>query len=191
VPAEGGSEPELKISASQGRLFSPSPTADGRSVYFWHRGDTYRWMVGDPAERIEAVEETREAELGAVPSPNGRWLAFVSREQGQPRLVVRSTDPARPQLHTIWDTGTRGGIRWNSDGTELFWVSQDSMRVARVNSGEVFSASPVQALFPMGRMSPEFDVSADGRFIMARRLTRLEQPPRLMLLQDWKARLPQ
>ncbi len=141
VPSEGASDPVLTISADQRRLFDPSPSADGRAVYFSLDDDTYRWMVGDSAGQIEAVEQTRETEMRATPSPNGRWLAFVSRDQGRFRLVVRSTDPARPQLHPIWDAGTLGTIRWSHDGTELFFVSRDSMRVARVNSGEVFNAS--------------------------------------------------
>jgi Tol biopolymer transport system component len=120
-------------------------------------------------------------------SPDGRWLAYVSDESGQPQIYVEPF-PATPERNGRVTVSTGGGVtpRWRRDGRELLYLTDDLRTVmsTTVTAGTpTFNASAAQPLLKMpvavafkiagiGRGGPgdssnaTWDVTADGsRFL--------------------------
>jgi Tol biopolymer transport system component len=115
-------------------------------------------------------------------SPDGRWVAYVSRESGREEVYVVPFDGAQvsdtPPFEQVaitkrWQVSASGGAfpRWRRDGKELFYVaSREQFMATRVDSkGTVFSLGEAQPLFRarLGSAAFPYDVSADGqRFLV-------------------------
>jgi serine/threonine-protein kinase len=114
-------------------------------------------------------------EQGLALSPDSRWLAYVSNEQGANEVFVR---PFPAVNGGKWQVSTGGGSApvWSHDGRELFFVSGGRMNVVAIHAGPPFSADAPRALFtiPSGVRvgSPArgtFAISPDDRrFLMVR-----------------------
>ena len=104
--------------------------------------------------------QTRFNEVHAQFSPDGRWMAYVSDESGQPEVYVQAI-PANGDRRQI---STAGGDlpRWRRDGKELYYIAADKKLMAiRVKTGgspsAPFESEPPQPLFvvePLGGGTP-------------------------------------
>jgi serine/threonine-protein kinase len=102
-------------------------------------------------------------------SPDGRWIAHVSLEEGAYEIYVRQY----PDGDRKWRVSDRGGTvaAWSPDGRRLFYETLDHRVMAvdfRVTDG-VFHAMPPQLwadvqLADTG-IGPGFDVMPDGRLV--------------------------
>jgi eukaryotic-like serine/threonine-protein kinase len=130
-------------------------------------------------------------------SPDGRWVAYVSNELGQPQVFV-TPFPARSSK---WQVSTAGGDwpRWRRDGKELFYVAPDNtLMVAAVSGkGAAFHVGVVEPLFKArprrtaygGAVEYAYDVSADGqRFLVNTLLDNASMDP-ITVLVNWPALL--
>lgn len=113
-----------------------------------------------------------------MPSPDGRWLAYVSEESGIPEVFVAEFEgdqlPAGGMRKQI---SFGGGVEpaWSPDGRELFYRGSESMMVVGVAPGTALKPTAPRALFPdrYERMSGivNYGVAGDGqRFIMVKAL---------------------
>ena len=83
---------------------------------------------------------------GGAISPDGKWLAYESRESGRSEVYVRQL-PSGPGK---WQISSQGGIqpRWSGDGRELFFRSgviagmSTSMTVPVQTEGAFTAGSP-------------------------------------------------
>ncbi len=135
-------------------------------------------------------------------SPDGRWLAYASDENGRSAVYVRpfpSVDSARTQV------STEGGAnpRWSHAGNEIFYQSagNDLMSSHRV-PGSAMSFAPPSRLFSLapfwtwnGTARRYYDVSPDDqRFLMITGFGSARAADRLVfvanLLDDLAQRLP-
>ena len=133
--------------------------------------------------------EEKQARL----SRDGRWIAWMSSETGQPEIYVARF----PQGGQKWRVSTGGGESpiWRGDGRELFYVSS-----ARRMMSVSFRAEPAVAigaptpLFetdirPAGdALEPEYDVSADGQRFLLNRLVPARAAKSITLETNWSAR---
>jgi Tol biopolymer transport system component len=88
-------------------------------------------------------------ENSGVFSPDGRWIAFVSDEAGQPNVYVQGF-PVAGRKYPISKDGGSDPV-WRSDGRELFYLGADrTLMAARINAASQFDAGVPQALFPTG-----------------------------------------
>jgi dipeptidyl aminopeptidase/acylaminoacyl peptidase len=124
------------------------------------------------ARRIVATEFD---ELGATLSPDSRWLAYVSNEQGENEVFVRPF----PEVNAgKWQVSSGGGSApvWAHNGRELFYVSRGKMNVVTIHPGPPFSAEPPRVLFAIpsrvragSLVRGTFAVTPDDqRFLMVR-----------------------
>jgi serine/threonine protein kinase/Tol biopolymer transport system component len=114
-------------------------------------------------------------EEGSALSPDSRWLAYVSNEQGKPEVFVR---PFPDVNGGKWQVSSGGGSApiWSHSGRELFYATRSDMYVVRIHPGPPFSAEPPRVLFaipPRVRAgSPvrgNFAITPDDqRFLMVR-----------------------
>ena len=127
-------------------------------------------------------------------SPNGRWIAYTSRESGRDEVYVAPF----PGPGGKWQISSTGGRmpRWRRDGRELFFISEDGFLMAAEVASEQskFDVKNVRPLFSVNP-APEaseragaYDVSADGtRFIFA--ASNDENPPPITFVLNWPAEL--
>ena len=113
-------------------------------------------------------------EGGPQLSHDGRWLLYQSNVSGQPEIYVRRY----PALDRDWQVSEGGGTqaRWSRDSQEIFYRNGKHIIAVPVDgsSAEPVFGKPVP-LFPdeydfgRGISIANYDVTADGRFIMLRR----------------------
>ncbi|MCC6318519.1 MAG: serine/threonine-protein kinase [Gemmatimonadaceae bacterium] len=114
-------------------------------------------------------------EGGAALSPDSRWLAYVSNEQGANEVFVR---PFPNVNGGKWQVSRGGGSApvWAHNGRSLFYVADGTMNEVKVHPGPPFSTEPPRALFaiPSGVRAGSlergtFAISPDDqRFLMVR-----------------------
>jgi Tol biopolymer transport system component len=149
-PADGTGEPRLLwgkdeptdgFSSPDGRWLllgaAGSGSNAGGDILAAHPG------VDSAARRIVATEYD---EGGSALSPDSRWLAYVSNEQGGNEVFVR---PFPDVKGGRWQVSSGGGSAplWAHNGRELFYVNGKNMYVVQVNPGPPFSAEPPRVLF--------------------------------------------
>ena len=98
------------------------------------------WKAGTPTRVLNHVNERP----GAVFSPDGRWLAYMSNESGRSEVFVRPfAGPGVPR-----QVSTSGGRipTWSRRRNELFYLSPDShlMVVSYIVDADIFRANPPQ-----------------------------------------------
>jgi Tol biopolymer transport system component/DNA-binding winged helix-turn-helix (wHTH) protein len=145
---------------------------------------------------------TQFYEYGAVFSPDGKWLAFLSDESGKAEIYVQALDRGNDSLRV---TGERFPIsrqgaqclRWGKDGRELYYLGMDgqvyavplSFRLAEVQAGKpeaLFTIDP--EAYATVHSVVSFDVSADGSRFVIPSITPGESSA-LVVLQDWESQL--
>lgn len=178
--ADGTGEPKLIWGKDGPATAFRSP--DGRWIVLGVTKSTGATVKGDilvaqPGSDSEArrIMATESDEQGASLSPDSRWLAYVSNEQGSNEVFVRPF----PDVNSgKWQVSSGGGSAplWAHNGRELFYVAKGKMYVVRVNPGPPFSAEQPRELFsiPEGvragsQSGGMFTITPDDqRFLMVR-----------------------
>jgi len=187
-----------------------SLTPDGKSlVYLGHsaQGNPELFILPlDPKGLPRALfPGAKLTPFNANLSPDGRWIAYDSRESGQQEVYVRpfpAVDSGR------WQISSEGGSRpvWSRPGRELFFVTAgNKIAVVAIQSASGFTYAKAQPLFDATNYSSAernpfrmFDVSADGkRFLMIRNADAAVNTvtrPSIVVVSNWfdevKARMP-
>jgi len=139
-------------------------------------------------------------ENGAVFSPDGKWLAFMSDESGESEVYMQALDRGNDSLRVTGERFliSRQGaqcLRWRKNGKELFYLGSDGRVYAVPLSfglGTVRAGRP-EALFtidPEARAAihsvVSFDVSADGSRFVIPSMTPGDSSA-LVVLRDWES----
>ena len=127
-------------------------------------------MTGD--RRPRPFNHTKDSETSAEVSPDGRWTAYVSDENGRRQVYVTSF----PDATGKWQISTNGGEnpRWSRDGKEMFFTAGDRFVAVDVETaGAQFDSGALRPLFDVRVPSPAlgtrstYAVSPDGqRFLL-------------------------
>jgi eukaryotic-like serine/threonine-protein kinase len=175
---------------------------DGHYLLFAHvRPDSRNdlWLLPEPERttddgRAALFLSTSFDETGAVFSPEGRWVAYVSDESGKREIYVRPFTP-----HPAGASSPGGGrlvsnnggvqVRWPRDSSELFYLTPDGkiMTVA-VNTAPEFHGSVPQLVFPGPVNQNLWDVSADGKRLLIAVPVQSSEAPFTVVL-NWQAAL--
>jgi serine/threonine-protein kinase len=175
VSATGG-EPK-KLLSRPGAQFPESWSPDGHFLLFEEMeggaaiNDASRdiWVLPLGGEAPRPLVVTRFYERGAVFSPDGRWIAFVSNESGRPEVYVQSFPGPGPKI----TVSNNGGLQpmWSRKGGELFYREGDSMMAVSITLGQ-FRVGAARKLFEFPGTTynfdqnfADYDVAADGRFL--------------------------
>ena len=160
---------------------SRSWTSDG-TVLFEQEGDI--WALTQDGEQL-AVVGTDADELAPTVSPNGRWMAYVSDESGQPEVWARSWPDA--EVPRLLSTGGGTEPAWSWDSRELFYRADDQMLSVPVGDDGTFGQPKVlferRYATDIGEAA-NYDVAPDGRFLMI--LTDEDSTTtQINIVQDW------
>ena len=138
-------------------------------------------------------EETRPLQRGAAEqyypsfSPDGKFLAYTSRETGRNEVFVRElADDGR-----AWQVSLEGGDgpRWRGDGRELFFRGTDGfLHAVDVALGDEVTLGRPTPLF-RARMrfedGYEYDVAPDGQSFVINSWIEEEVPRAMSLVLNW------
>ena len=129
------------------------------------------------------------SEYDARYSPDGRWLALVSEESGEPEIYLVPTGGSGERRRV--SSGGGDHPRWRGDGRELYYLDGAGRLIAvpvtAAPSG-IEVGSP-RTLFSAGASAIDFDVIASGdRFLFQMGPEARPQPPIVVTL-DWAAGL--
>jgi serine/threonine-protein kinase len=124
--------------------------------------DTLRWSNELTMRRAPGFPEPRA-------SPDGKWIAYVDRPSNVNEVFVSARTGGRYQV------SVGGGEEpvWSRDGTELFYRAPErAMMSAHLELGAEARVVSRDTLFPVaflpGTVAANYDVTADGHFIIPR-----------------------
>ncbi len=162
--ANGGAE--QVIVRTDHRVGVSDWTRDGRWILYTdsdpHTGADI-WAVpasGAPAKPIPLLR-TSAVESQAQVSPDGRWLAYTSDENGGQHVFVRPFSPTPPLAETKWQVSSLVGRepRWRADSRELFYLEAPTPGAQR----QRVMAVPIAAgATPVGAAKPLFELNSSG-----------------------------
>jgi eukaryotic-like serine/threonine-protein kinase len=201
LSASDGTGTPMALTMDDASEVAPRFTADGRYLLFERlaeqpnsRREIWGVLLSGDRKAFPVIQRQYDLFAPAV-SPDGKWLAYESRESGRPEICVI------PFLHGTgkWEVSTAGGLqpRWRRDGRELFYLSTDdkimsaeiteqesSLLVGKVQS--LFQANPV----PFAGGS-NYDVTGDGKKFVVASLASSQESEPLTLVVNWFALLKQ
>lgn len=180
--ADGTGTDELLVRTPR-RDYPADISPDGTSLLFWsdddqHLSDVFiaplaskgepRLFAGSPAEEIFPVF-----------SPDGRMVAYTSDESGRREVYVQPLDGAGGRVQVSAAGGSEP--RWSRASNELFFLTPSGSLVSAEvrRSGSSVDVGVARdlfdtMLFAAATMTPDYDVSSDGRTIyLSRGSTRL------------------
>jgi len=143
---------------------------------------------------------TQFFEYGAVFSPDGKWLAFLSDESGKAEIYVQAIGRSDDSLRVTGERFllSRQGaqcLRWYKDARELYYLGWDgqvyavpiAFRAAAVRAGRPEALFTIDAEARSTLHSVvSFDVSAGGRRFVIPSITPGETST-LVVLPDWES----
>ena len=145
----------------------------------------------DDKENVQPVLRTVSIEgiTGAALSPDGRWLAYTSNVTGTLEVYVQPYpgpgDPVRVSPNRGADPV------WAKNGRELFYMEgRRMMAVVPVGAGPSFDFKGPTPLFMSTYLHPQgspltYDVAADGRFLMLKRVDTATGPAPINVVLNW------
>jgi hypothetical protein len=132
------------------------------------------WAIplAEPASAFPVVASPAYRTGGQF-SPDGRWVAYNSRETGRAEVYITSF----PGKGARWQVSASGGTqpRWRRDGKELFFISGagELMAAAIEAQGDQLEIRDVKPLFRVNLFTGPrlgahgYDVSPDGKRFLA------------------------
>ena len=175
-PADGSRDAETIASIPDGAAYlkaiergQASAIVDASMLN--NRGDIIHVPLGG-SDGVAPIVNSEFNDYAAALSPDGRWMAYQSSENGRPQIYVRDLSGAGGR----WQVSTDGGEepRWSPDGRELFYRNNSSFISAVIRTTSTFEAGAPKLLFNgvfdlRNNTGISYDVDPKGaRFIMIR-----------------------
>jgi len=153
------------------------------------------WVLPTEGEKKPFVFlQTPFSETAARFSPDGKFVTYVSQDQGRPEVFVQPF----PASGNRWQISNNGGRvpAWRGDGKEIFYVSDDNKLVAvdvkTGNSFEVGIPRPLFDLVPLGAVSfgnVNFAPSLDGQQFLITHQREAAASLNYVVVQNWASEL--
>jgi tRNA A-37 threonylcarbamoyl transferase component Bud32 len=187
VTADGSGVADTLLPATGGRQFATSWSPDG-SVIAYHVGpqgtpttsrDLWIWRLDQPEPRGEPFVATPAEEAGAIFSPDGSWVAYVSNKSGQSEVYARPFPGPGPEVTLSVGGGSEPA--WSPSGLQLYYRRESDMMSVSVDpTSPSLAASAPRRLFadpylldPAGNGIANYDVSPDAeRMILVEEVVR-------------------
>ena len=171
--------------------YPSSWSPDGQVLLFDHQDKAGKFSIwalplGGDRKPYTFVESHFNSQMGRF-SPDGHWVAYVSRDSGIEEVYVAPFPGPGGRIQVSGGGGSQP--RWRGNGQELFYLSPELKMMAAqltTTNGDLRVGS-VQALFTVGALGG-YDVTADGqKFIVAQDSE--QTSTFLTLVTNWSAEL--
>jgi serine/threonine protein kinase/Tol biopolymer transport system component len=148
-------------------------------------------VAGQPARPL--LQEPY-VERDARVSPHGRWVSYVTEENGRPEIAVRTIKGGVARALVSGAGGDQPV--WRRDGQELFFVNPEgrlcSVAVRERGDGAPALSVPRVLDFPavgFGHFGTQYDVSPDGNRIYFMQRTDAQPPRQIEIVMGWRGLL--
>ncbi len=203
--ADGGGSPEL-LSADVRRLLPGAWTPDSKHLLYYALPSEEQAQDEPSIWSLDVVSKSPPRQLagmgGVDVSPDGRWVAYHSRESGQLQVHVEAYPGPGPRYQVSTDGG--GSPIWRADGRELYYARANDGLPSVGYRGTVgiiaVTVTPQAAALTFGTPRQLFggrylmdaptrgwDVSGDGQRFVLRQPR--ERPPEVVthmnVVQNW------
>ena len=178
-------------------LITPSDwSSDGRFVLYTFSGSfpatSDIWALPISGDRQPfPVANTRFGESLGTFSPDGRWIAYVSDETGQPNVYVQPFLRAGGKQRISVNGGRNP--HWSGNGKELFYLDADgAMTAVSITTADTVTVGLPETLFPVATLSVNqmFSVTRDGqRFLVNARPPNTASVSPLTVIINWTSTL--
>ena len=176
--------------------WSGSWTSDGKVVFYSERtggnetGIDLHYVTLDDGRPHVYLATPADETLARV-SPDGRWVAFMSYENGSWQIYIAPFPFTGPKWVVPVSDATMPV--WRADGKELFFMTSRTLYAVAVTIGKTVALGDPEPLFDVhpGTVSPYgYDVTADGqRFLINSRIGEDPPPAPLTLVQHFDVEL--
>ena len=146
-------------------------------------------LAGGEAQPVLTASRLDEPQL----SPDGRWLAYVSREAGQDDVYI---EPFKREGDRVRVSAAGGGQpKWRRDGRELYFVTPANRLVAvdvRAGDERLDVSLPTELFEIQGIQGTGYDdyaPSADGQRFLVKVPLGQDLSPVLHVLTNWRSLL--
>jgi eukaryotic-like serine/threonine-protein kinase len=195
-PADGSGSEGTLLSAKGG---PSSWSTDGRFLACSQVGPTGKWEIwvfpleGERKPQT-LLTDNQFDQVGAVFSPDGKYLAYTSNESGRYEVYVRPFGQGGGK----WQISTGGGANpvWARSGKQLFYSESANIMGVEVTTQPVFSVSTPRVVVPSAVTAPlsngldNFDVSLDGkRFLVHQQSSEAGQSLQINVVLNWSEEL--
>ena len=197
--ADGSGEPVV-IRGHDSLLFIPSGVLQDGSTIFLNRsglptkGDILTLPM-DGHEDMKPWSATPAHEVEAMPSPDGKLVAYTVVEKADPAIMVQSY----PGPGGRWQVseGPAVSARWARDQRQLFFLSNQAVMVVPVTSTSPFTYGRPEQVLSLRDLrtaprwgSSQYDVMPDGRrFVFLLDRLRESSPQQVNVILNWTEEL--
>ena len=148
-------------------------------------------LSGDRTARTYPI--ANQVPLQADPSPDGRWIAYMSDESGKYQIYVQSYPALGNKKPVSADVGLNP--KWRGDGRELYFLTfrglESTLMVSTVTStGSTVDFSLPRPLFPAPLTSDlwtndQYSPSVSGDRFLFNALVNSAVPPAINVVLNW------
>jgi len=169
---------------------------DGRTLLFVRRTPEDAqsvWALNLTDGKADPVFDGRFRVDEPQPSPDERWLAYVSRESGRDEVYVEPFRREGERVRVSVDGG--GQPKWRHDGRELFFTSTRNELMAvevRLIGGRLEVGLPTALFEAQGIEGTGYDdyaPTADGQRFLVKMPVGKAQHPQLHIVTNWPSLL--
>lgn len=117
--------PELIVADSEANLAFPAVSPDGKQIVYQAETEKKTGeirIVDTETKRGRVLRETANPDLAPVFSPNGEWIAFHDRIEGNTEICLIKPDGSRFTVLTH-DAARDASPAWSPDGRKIAFVS--------------------------------------------------------------------
>ena len=193
-PADASGPQEILIEPEDTGQIPTSWSPDGQTLVYTDLFGPDIWMLPlGGEEKPWAFLDTDFEVSGAMFSPDGHWLAYMSNETGRDEVYVQPVSVTTPGGKRQVSIGGGGEPVWAPDGRDLFYRNGDRMMAVAIETEPELSVGTPRLLFE-GRFLPvlsgddpggSYDISPDGqRFLMIKREQDLV-PTEIIVILNW------
>ena len=202
--ADGSGSPERLTKPEGGAGHAAgSGNWSGRSQVFpftEYRGAEYDLWVYSMTDRKATPFDTASGseQTNGVFSPNGRWLAYSSNENGRSEIFIKPY----PKTSSKFQITSEGGAHplWSPDGKELFYQNNGNLYSVAIQSQPKLTWSnavslPIKGFYQQDVRPRHYDITPDGKqFVMVfsvQALTKKLESPQIQVVLNWFEELKQ
>jgi serine/threonine-protein kinase len=189
VPTDGSTVME-RLTTSQNGQYATSFSPDGNLLAFLEWRNSYDILIYNFRDiSITSFAVAEYNELYPEFSPDGRWIAYCTKQEGRYEVYVRSSSGTGETIKVSREGGREP--LWAKSGKQIFYRWGNQMWAVDVQTEAGFSPGSPRFLFEkrIGTSVPvrSYDISLDDqRFLMVREEERVPQPvTEMILIQNW------